>query len=206
MPKPFWDLEENIGFDKIKASDGITYNVWNSGTPQEKKEVAETLARVRKDINKILFYIYNNPQEWVDKPIAWGIYHTFDIHLPGWENYISKNNFNVQPKLFEYQEMTPNKLGIIGLNKPKNIVTMPVEIDGKIINYELADKRKILLTMRNQRTGKVNEYRSVLDLAIHELTHTTCNDVRWKEDNHKPPYQSYHTLMRKWARDCGVLN
>jgi len=203
MSKAFWDLEEEKGFDKIKASDGIIYNVWNSGTLEEKREVAETLARVRKDINKILLYIYKNPQKWHDHPIAWGIYHTFDIHLPGWEN---RNNFISNDNLFVYQEMTPNDQGILGLNKPKNIITMKVNIDGKNINYELTDKRKILLTIRNQRTGKINGYPTTLDLAIHELTHTTCNDVRWKEDNHKPPYQSYHTLMRKWARECGILN
>jgi hypothetical protein len=203
MPKAFWDLEEEKGFDKIKASDGITYNVWDSGTLEEKLEVAETLAHVRKDINKILLYIYNNPQKWQDHPIAWGIYHTFDIHLPGWEN---RNNFISKENLFEYQEMTPNEHGIIGLNKPKHIISIPVILDGKKINYELTDKRKILLTIRNQRTGKLNGYPTILDLAIHELTHTTCNDVRWKEDNHRPPYQSYHTLMRKWARESGVLN
>ena len=207
--KPFWDLEENKGFDKIKASDQLVYNVWDSGSPQEKQEVADTLARIRNDINTVLLYIHNNPQKWSDHPIAWGIYHTFDIHLPGWENYLSKNpkSINKQPRIFEYQEMTPNDLGILGLNKPKKIVNLPVELDnGKKIDYEVAEKRKILLTIRNQRTGKLNGYSTILDLALHELTHTTCNDVRWKQDNHRPPYQSYHTLIRKWARECGVLN
>ena len=208
--KPFWDLEENKGFDKIRASDGILYTVWNSGSAQEKQDVAETLARIRKDINTVLLYMYGNPQRWQDHPIAWGIYHTFDIHLPGWENYLSSNTsfglINKQPKLFEYQEMTPNDLGILGLNKPKKIVTLSVELEnGKKMDYEVAEKRKILLTIRNQRTGKLNGYSTILDLALHELTHTTCNDVRWKQDNHRPPYQSYHTLIRKWARECGVL-
>jgi hypothetical protein len=98
--------------------------------------------------------------------------------------------------------MTPNKDGILGLNKPKEIIQMTLE-NGN--SFEFAKRRSIHLTIRNQQTWTINDYPKVLDLAIHELTHTTCNDVRWKEDNHKPPYQSYHTLMRKWARDSGVL-
>ena len=90
--------------------------------------------------------------------------------------------------------------------KPKKIVTIPIEYRGKKIDYEIAEKRSIFLTMRNQRTNQLNKYSNILDLAIHEVTHTVCNDVRWKRDNHLPPYQSYHTLMRKWARDCGIIN
>jgi hypothetical protein len=213
----FWDFNENTDYIKITASDGLVYKVWDYGSESIKQEVADTLARVRKDINTILIYIMKNPQLWTCKPIAFGIYHTFDIHIPGWEDFKRINefgaNFNTiinkkceqSGKLFEYQEMTPNPDGIIGLNKPKIIKKIKIIKEGKPINYEIADKRKIFLTIRNQKTGKVNDYSKILDLALHELTHTTCNDVRWKEDNHKPPYQSYHTLMRKWARECGVL-
>lgn len=215
--KPFWDVEEVDGFVSIKGPDTIYYKVVDTPDHQENIAAAVELSKVRKDINTLLLYLYNNPQLWYDKPIAFGIYHTFDIHIPGWEDFKRINefgaNFNTiinkkceqSGKLFEYQEMTPNPDGIIGLNKPKVIKKIRIIKEGKPINYEIADKRKIFLTIRNQKTGKVNDYSKILDLALHELTHTTCNDVRWKEDNHKPPYQSYHTLMRKWARECGVL-
>jgi hypothetical protein len=109
-------------------------------------------------------------------------------------------------KLFEYQEMTPNSEGILGLNKPKELTTTKTVVNGKIIDYEIAERRKIMLTIRNQRTGQVKDYYpTIIDLAIHEITHTTCNDTRWKEDNHKPPYQSYHTLMRQFARNCKLI-
>ena len=216
MKKPFWDVEENIGFVKVEADDGNIYKVWNSGTPEKIMEVANTLASIRKDINHLLYYLCNNEDLWINHNIAFGMYHTFDMHIPCWKEFkkckfgYNTNNFINNKclklgKLFNYQEMTPNDLGILGLNKPKKIITSQFEMDGKIVNYPMAERRSIFLTMRNQRTQRLNDYQRILDLAIHELTHTTCNDIKWKEDNHTPPYQSYHTLMRKWAKECGIL-
>jgi len=222
MPKKeFWDLDELKDFVNRKGCDGLSYHVLDIGTEQDKQQAADILAKVRADLNTILIYIYRNPQLWMDKPIAFGIVHTLDIHIPCWEkeldsfikkgdtlnhtlNLINKSCLSLN-KLFNYQEMTPNDYGIIGLNKPKKIITIPTEHNGKIIDYEIAEKRSIFLTLRNLNTLKFNKYSTILDLAIHELTHTTCNDVRWKKDNHMPPYQSYHTLIRRWARDAGVL-
>jgi len=198
MGKPFWDLEEENGFVNVKAWDKHYYKVWDAGTPETIKKVADILANIRRDLNNLLEYLYENKDIWKDEPIAFGIYHMFDIHLPGGNPYT-----------FNYQEMTPNKDGILGLNKPKVIDTIQVPFEGKIINYEIAGKRSIFLTIRpNLSSGgnpnEFNSYKSILDLAIHEITHTTCNDVRWKSDNHKHPYPVYHKLMRKWAKDCGI--
>jgi hypothetical protein len=203
----FWNVDEKHGFKKFRASDGYDYKVW-IGDPNEKcqknwwytidnqQQTAETLAKVRADLTKLLVYLEKNPDLWIQHPIAFGIYHTFDLHL---------NNS------FEYLEMRPNQDGIIGLNKPKKITVIKAEIDpSKTIDYELGTKRNILLTLRNQNTGELRNYKDILDLAIHELTHTTCNDVRWipesKGGNHREPYPSYHKLMRKWAKECGILN
>jgi hypothetical protein len=218
--KPFWDLEENVGFVSITSPlDGLNYKVWDEGTSEQKLQVAIELSKVRRDMNKLLVYICKHPEKWINQPIAYGILHTFDIHMPcinhSFNNIVNeqfdqkKNNFinnecSKLGKLFTYQEIAPNNHGIIGLNKPKIIKTIPLNNYGKK-NYKIADKRAIFLTIRNKRTGEVNDYKKTLDLAIHELTHTTCNDVEWKEDNHRPPYQSYHTLMRKWATEAGIM-
>ena len=160
MKKPFWDVDENKGYITLKANDGLDYKVWN-GDPDEKhqkkwwytatnkQETAETLARVRKDLNTLLIYLIKNEYLYANDPIAFGIYHTFDLHLPGW----NKNNFNEQP--FIYQEMRPNDHGILGLNKPKKIITIKSKIDNKTIDYELGKKRLILLTLRNQNNGNL---------------------------------------------------
>lgn len=212
-----WDFDENYNYVNIKADDGLNYKVWNEGPPEIKQEVANVLARVRKDINKLLLYIMANPQLWSTKPIAFGIYHAFDIHIACWSKNMetllkSKDPYTIindtcksMGTLFNYQEMKPRYKGIIGLNKPKIKVKIPVVYRGKQINYQIAEKRSIFLTVRNMDTQKMHKYSSILDLAIHELTHTVCNDVEWKKDNHLPPYQSYHTFMRKCARECNVL-
>jgi hypothetical protein len=201
----FWNLDENSGYKKIKASDGKFYKVWfgDKNENHQKKwwynvdnhqEVAETLARVKGDILKLLNCLNKNPQLWSDHPIAFGMYHTFDLHLH---------------KPFEYMEMRPNTWGGIGLNKPKEITVVKLELEnGKKINYDLGTKRTILLTLRNQNTGELKKYSDILDLAIHELTHTTCNDTKWipewKGGNHRYPYPEYHRLMRRWAKECGL--
>ena len=198
MKKPFWDVEEEDGFVKVKASDGNYYKVWNEGTPETIQKVAKILAQIRYDINTILKYLYNNRNRWVDHPIAFGIEHTFDIH-----NF---NNSN-----FNYQEMTPNNMGILGLNKPKEVTNIQVNINNKIFDYEISTKRSIFLTIRPKLSPKggnpdiIDNYNKILDLAIHELTHTTCNDTRWKDDNHKHPYPTYHKMMREFAKECNVL-
>jgi len=200
----FWNLDEQTGYSKFRASDGRLYKVW-VGNPNQKfqkkwwytikneQQVAETLARVRKDLTKLLNYLQKNVDLWSQHPIAFGIYHTFDIHNDS----------------FEYLETRPNEDGIIGLNKPKEITVIKADLDNKAVNYELGTKRNIMLTIRNQNTGEIRNYKDIMDLAIHELTHTTCNDVRWipewKGGNHREPYPSYHRLMRKWAKEIDLI-
>ena len=56
--KPFWDVEESIGFIKIKSPiDSLEYKVWNKGSSNEQKEVAIQLSKVRRDINILLMYV-----------------------------------------------------------------------------------------------------------------------------------------------------
>ena len=65
------------------------------------------------------------------------------------------------------------------------------------------------LTIRNQKTWKINSYSKIIDLAIHELTHTTSNDTDWIEENkggnHQSPYVSFHRFMRQMGRNTNIL-
>ena len=201
--KDFWNLDETTGYRKYNVQ-GINYKVWVGYRDQKfqkdwwynvtnQQEVAETIAKVRSDLLKLLRYLESNPDLWNQEPIAFGIYHAFDLHFGP----------------FEYLEIRPNQDGILGLNKPKEITVIKAETDkNKIIDYELGTKRNISLTIRNQNTGELRNYPDILGLAIHELTHTVCNDVRWvpewKGGNHRQPYPSYHRLMRKWAKEINL--
>ena len=214
MDKIAKNLDEDSGFIKIRSNlDNLDYKVLNIGSDSEKKEAALILSKIRRDLNKLLIYLCKNPQLWINQPIAYGIIHTFDIHIPcleySFDELIKSNNSNEliikycsqNGNLFNIQEMTPNKYGIIGLNKPKSLKTIK---SNNLPDYEISDKRSIHLTLRNEKNGRLNDYHKVLDLAIHELTHTTNNDIYWKEENHNKAYNSYHSLMKQWAKEAGI--
>jgi hypothetical protein len=229
----FWDFNEDKYFVKVKAKDNMDYKIYcppkdipkvnekqelqmvYTNTPtQLKTELANILAQVRIDINKTLICAYLHPELWQDHPISWGITHTFDIHIPCWKKNLSNfirmgntldliNNECIRSgTLFNYQEMPRNKIGILGLNKPKHIISMKLE-NGK--DFELTDRRAIFLTLRDYRTNIIHKYSTILDLALHELTHTTCNDCRWKEDNHKYPYNLFRAKINEIAKKANVL-
>jgi hypothetical protein len=213
MDKIAKNLEENKGFILVRSPlDNVQYKILDTGSYDEQIEVAKILSMIRRDINSLLIYLCKNPQLWINDPIAYGIIHTFDIHITCLNDIfdiIINNNNNEhlnkliieksRNNLFLLQEMIPNKYDIIGLNKPRKIEKIKL-LNGK--DYEMATKRSIHITIRNN--GKIDNYSKILDLAIHELTHTTCNDIYWKEDNHKYPYPVYHSKMRQWAKDCGI--
>jgi len=183
-----WDIDENRGFETITVH-GNRYKVWRGNyTSRENKNIAEVLDSVRSRIIILLRHLENTMDRWKDHPIAFGIYHTLQLHL-------------YEP--FEYMELPPNDLGLLGLNKPKYIEVVEIDLGNKVIEYELGTKRVILLTLRNK--NRMSSDKQIMDLAIHELTHTTCNDVRWKPDNHLPPYPEYHRFMRQIAKECGII-
>ena len=203
----FWNTDETNGYRKYQSGiDGRSYKIWIGDinekfqkkwwyTITNQQETANTLAKVRKDILKLLTFLHNNPELWYDNPIAFGLYHVFDLQLT-----------DKTP----YMEMRPNDWGGLGLNKPREYQTIKTEIDNKSVKYDLGTKRVILLTLRNQKTGELLKYSTILDLAIHEVTHTICNDVKWvpewKGGNHRDPYPSYHRFMRKYAKQLGLIN
>lgn len=233
MTKPFWDVEENKRFISIPSSlDKLPYKVIDTGNIEQDFNVAVILSEIRFMVNKLLCYLIKNENLWRNKSIEPGLLHTFDIHIPHWKEYIHEILHNndycylnriliTGCNLFNIQEMTPNMDGIIGLNKPKSIRKLH---RGEIIinnNNEIATKRSFHLTIRDIsidpktteecydryifKCGDIHKAEIIRNLVIHELTHTVCNDTQWKSDNHQYPYEYYHGMMRKWAKECGVL-
>jgi len=207
--KPFWDVEENKGFVKVRSPiDNMEYKVYSTGNPQLELEVANKLAECRFMINKTLLYLIKNKDLWMNESIAFGMLHTFDIHIPCWvechdiimnstidrrlSNLVNQRCLDMN-KLYNMQEMTPNKHGIVGLNKPKKIIKIK-----KFNNYEMAEIRSMHLTIRNDALQKIKSDKFLQDLVFHELTHTTCNDIYWKDDNHKYPFEKYHKMIKNW--------
>ena len=200
--KPFWDLEEDTGFNIVNG-----YKVWNRGSFEDQVKVAQILAKTRNQLNTILIYIYSNPQ-LINDLFSFGFYHALDIHIPNWQEVLGKkisllSKLNKCDNSFIYQEITPNEYGIIGLNKPKKVIQG--FLSGK---DHIATKRMIMLLIRNSN-GTIKTPLSILEVAIHELTHTISNDWEWVSDkdggNHQFPYNSFHKIMKASARKCGIL-
>jgi hypothetical protein len=118
MDKIAKNLEESKGFVSIKSPlDGLYYKVVDTGSDAEKLEVAKNLSMVRRDLNILLIYLCKNPQLWINQPIAFGIIHTLNIHIPCTYDIfdtITSNENNIEEvlslinsdnKLFLIQEM-----------------------------------------------------------------------------------------------------
>ena len=169
MDKIAKNLEENKGFVKIRSPvDNVEYKVLKTDSEISDKQAAKVLSLIRRDLNKLLIYLCKNPQLWINDPIAYGVIHTFDIHIPCLNNIfddvISEKNVGLNDliieksgnNLFLIQEMTPNKYDIIGLNKPRKLKKIKLP-NGK--SYEISSERSIHLTVR---TGeKINDYSKI---------------------------------------------
>jgi hypothetical protein len=214
--KPEWDVEENEGFVLVKSNvDNLDYKVLIN-KPGNKQDVANVLARIRTDLNTLLVFLCQHPEKWINKSIALGIFLTFNIHVPCMSEHVQyivnyKGDFKVLndllnsscSRLFVIQELPPNSIGLVGLNKP---IRPFLKVDAEEYGYyEIPTTRRMFLTIRDNN-GNIIDYKKTLLLAIHELTHTTRNDIYWKSNNHDNVYNYYHNLMKGFARECGILH
>lgn len=102
---------------------------------------------------------------------------------------------------FKLQEMQiPEDQGTIefdGLNKPKGVKRIKNAIsigkDGKL----RASRRLIFLKLRKNYTGSQESSRFINSLLIHELAHTACNHVRYRDDDHGPDFERCERFIKK---------
>jgi hypothetical protein len=84
----------------------------------------------------------------------------------------------------DIREMPPvAQLHFKGINKPKGVHVTNEHPVGKDNNLR-AKKRVIFVELRNINTGNWIPMDKVVDTLVHELAHTYCNHVVWREDDH----------------------
>ena len=171
MPE-FWDFDEKKNYNIIKI-DNYKYKVLN--IYKNNNDAAIILHQIRLFINKISEYLihsnYDNPNliKYVDCFLS--------IHP---HNYLlSEMQLNTQ---FE------------GLNKPKQLYKCNKYSLGKD-KYLKAKKRDIFLKLR-KNNGKFKSYELIIELVIHEITHTMCNHVTWRDDNHHSDFKFSENLLK----------
>ena len=165
--KEFWDFDENVNFSMVKG-----YKVLN---------IYPDTTSAAKLLNDLKFITYRSFMS----------IHAIENVTPEIE-LLLKTPFRLQ----EMQLEKFQKVFFEGLNKPKGVRTkrtaQNLGKDGKL----RATHRVIFLTIRH-KNGKLKKIESILPLLSHELTHTALNHVRWRDDDHRRPFNSLDKLILK---------
>lgn len=179
-----WDINE--GVPKM-----IKYNLFFVRNCKLKDRVYSILALIQE-------YIYILKEELINS-INSGQINNWD---PKYNGIIL---FIITPCTI--QEIPPNRT-FNGLNKPKYIVKL-VEPDG----LEFRDKediniraglRHILLTIQDK--GNLDSWKNIKSLLLHELAHTMCNHVTYREEgNHMSDFKMYEGFLKKYVNNNGRL-
>lgn len=170
--KEWWDFDENKNYVIVNYKNK-KYKVLNL---PNKELVAKRLYDIENFINVISQLIYKNLSK-------------IPISL--------KNNcivfLSIHPDYYYLQEMQLNT-SFLGLNKPKNVQFnkyLPSVGKDKFLK---AEYRGIFLQIRNSN-GKVKNMSELLPLVIHEISHTGCNHVRWRDNDHGRDFQDFENLI-----------
>ena len=72
-----------------------------------------------------------------------------------------------------------------GINKPRNLYKSKTKIgkDGLL----RAGYRHIFITIRDSNKN-FNDINVIMKLVLHELAHTMCNHVTWRDDDHNSDF------------------
>ena len=173
MQKEIWDFDENINYITVNI-EGINYNVINKFSNYY--IAAKILHRINIVIYNICLYFISNYYSY-NKRDQILIDCFCDIHL---NNHI----------LSEMQLGTQ----FYGLNKPRNLYKSdkpPIGPDG---SYR-ASYRNIFLTLR-KKNGTFNNWNKIIKLVIHEITHTMCNHIRWRDDDHGRDFKHAKKIIK----------
>lgn len=181
--KEFWDFDENINYT-IVSINGRNYKVINKYPNY--KQSALYLNYIHYIIVKICNYFQINYYRYSnsDKVL---IDCFLDIHP---NNYL----------LSEMQLGTPFN----GLNKPRNINITNKPINGKDGNLR-AGYRDVFLTLRYPN-GKFKNINTIMKLVIHEIAHTMCNHVKWRDDDHGNDFKHAEKLIMDAYKQVKLYN
>ena len=172
MIKEFWDFDENINYTTVNIQ-GKNYKVINKFP--DYYSAALILNYIHDIIKKISIYLKINYYKYSKNDQI--IIDCFcDIHP---DNYL----------LSEMQIGTEFN----GLNKPKNLYISNKPSIGKDKTLR-ASYRHVFLTLRD-KNYKFNNKDKIMKLVIHEIAHTMCNHVTWRDDDHGKDFKHAEKLI-----------
>jgi hypothetical protein len=196
-----WNFNESKDLKKIIGNDNYPYllkNIQNLKKLQEIRAIVNNMAKYThtnlnkypekaRDGLKLFVYIHGElPKESQDfNDYSEKRRNYFEYHFVG-------SNGNCSNVI--YSEM-PHKTPFAGLNKPKerHINTQAPKI-GKDENLR-SQWRHIFFKLPNN-TKPVIRDRNLINLVIHEITHTAANHQRWRPDDHGEDFQMYEGILK----------
>ena len=171
--KEFWDFDENLNYTTVTIQ-GKNYKVINKF--QNYYEAGLYLNYIHDNIIEICNYFQINYYRYSksDKILI-------DCFL------------EIHPNNYLLSEM---QLGTMfnGLNKPRSLSLTNKQKNGKDENIR-AGHRHVFITLRHSN-GKFKNINTVMKLVIHEIAHTMCNHVRWRDDDHGSDFKHAEKLIQ----------
>ena len=144
--------------------------------------IDETFYNIIKPLDDKLYQELKSKQLPANKT---DLIEVYELHVPVPE--LSKSDSTNPVKLVRrYTEFN-------GLNKPKNLYVSNDEKIGKDGKLR-ASYRHIFLTLRNSK-GNFNNINKIMKLVIHEIAHTMCNHVTWRDDDHADDFEHSEKLI-----------
>lgn len=168
----FWDFDENKNYVTIK------YKNINFKVLKEKN---------RLEAVKLLYLI-----KIIIDALAQEVQKTYKLLKQPLKN-MAIVFLSIHPEYYFVQEMQKGQI-FEGLNKPKNVHTnyyLPsVGKDGNL----KAEYRAIFFQLRNNKNNLKN-INELIPLIIHEIAHTGCNHVRWRDDDHGKDFILFENFL-----------
>lgn len=170
--KEFWDFDENLNYTIVNIQ-GRNYKVINKFPDYYR--AAEILNYIHLVIIQICNYFILN-------------YYRYSKS----DQKIIKCFLDIHPNKYLLSEMQLDTQ-FNGLNKPKNLYLSNDEKIGKDGKLR-ASYRHVFLTLRNSKCN-FNNINKIMKLVIHEIAHTMCNHVTWRDDDHGDDFEHAEKLI-----------
>ena len=170
--KEFWDFDENINYITVTIQ-SKNYKVINKYPNYY--EAALYLNYIHNIIIAICNYFKIN-------------YYKYSKH----DQILIDCFLEIHPNKYLLSEMQLETM-FNGLNKPRNLYQTNKQKIGPDGNIR-AGYRHIFITLRYE-DGNFKNLNKIMKLVIHEITHTMCNHVRWRDDDHGNDFKHAERLI-----------
>lgn len=168
-----WDIQEEDDYEYIPLSSFGVRNVYykvHTFRQDNMNETVTILFLIDKLIQSIQRYLHN---ALLNKQIE--------------KKYISACQVFIETP-HTVQECHHNSFH--GINKPKEIIKLyKTNNVFKKDNWYRATYRHVMLTLRTKKTGELKPWSYLKNLLLHELAHTMCNHITYREEgNHEKDF------------------